>query len=115
MLKDIHYLSDLVVSCFSVPNIYVEQYSWVHTIYLRDEEICNIGEIIISRCDQEGKSFDISVPDYDRRKILLRVNLDNDGDEAIKHTFKRVWNIEIQWKIDQVKAKLDKLNYTTIG
>lgn len=114
-MLDICYLSGLVMSCFNVPDIKLEDYSWVHTIYLLDEGGCYIGEIIVSRCDQEGKTFDISIPDYDRRKLLLKVNIANDSEEAIKHTFKRVWNIEVQWEIEKVKRKLDELNSTLIG
>lgn len=109
MLKDINDLSDLIAGCFNIPNIYIEKYSWVHTVYLRDEEGVGIGEIIVSRCDQSGLTYDISIPDYDCRKLLLRVNIDADSEKAIKTVFKDQWNREIQWKMNQTKLKYKNL------
>lgn len=107
-LKNISDLSSLIASCFSVP-IYIEQYSWVHTIYLRDEEGVDLREVVVSRVDSEGLIYHIQIPDYDRRKTLMVVNIRDDKIDAIKKVFMQQWNREIQRHLNQTKIKYDKL------
>lgn len=108
-LKNISDLSSLIASCFSVPNIYIEQYSWVHAIYLRDEEGVDTREVVVSRVDAEGLIYHIQVPDYDRRKTLMVVNIRDDKIDEIKKVFMEKWNREIKWDLNQAKLKYDVL------
>lgn len=108
-LKNISDLSSLIASCFSIPNIYIEKYSWVHTIYLRDEEDVSLREVVVSRVDSEGLIYHIQVPDYDRRKTLLVVNIRDDKIDTIKKVFMEQWNCEIKWDLNQAKLEYEKL------
>lgn len=108
-LKNISDLSSLIASCFSVPKIYIEQYSWVHTIYLRNEEDISLREVVVSRVDSEGLVYHIQIPDYDRRKTLMTVNIRDDDIDYIKYTFMKKWNHEIKLDLNQAKLKYEKL------
>lgn len=108
-LKNISDLSSLIASCFSVPNIYIEQYSWVHTIYLRDEEGVDLREVSVSRVDGEGLIYHIQIPDHDRLETLMVVNIRDDKIDAIKKIFMEKWNHVIKWHLNQIKIKYKEL------
>lgn len=108
-LKDISDLSSLIASCFSVPNIYIEQYSWVHTIYLRNEWGSNMREVVVSRVDGEGLLYYIQISDHDRSNILMTVDIQDDDIDYIKYTFMKKWNHEIQYHLNQAKLKYKNL------
>lgn len=114
-LEDIHDVSELIASCFNVPEIYIEKYHWVHTIYLRDEEGVNIGEIIVSRRNQAGLIYEISIPDYDRRQLLFTVDIQTDTENTIKEQLMYKWNSEITWKLKLIETKHRNLSSTYIN
>lgn len=114
-LEDIHDVSGLIASCFSVPDIYIEKYHWVHTVYLKDEEGVNIGEIIISRRNQAGLIYEISIPDYDRRQLLFTVDIQADTENTIREQLMYKWNSEITWKLKLIEIKQRNLSSTYIN
>lgn len=105
MLKGIYDISDLIASCFTVPNIFIEDYSWVHTIYLRDKEGIDLRSIIVARQDADGEIYLIQVPDYDRRRTLVRVNIKEDDKTSIKKRFQEAWDTEIKWEMNRVQLE----------
>lgn len=100
-------LTNLIRSVFSV-NTKVEQYADGHITYWDDDYHWQ-GEVSVSLNAETGE-FTVSQPDYDRRVVFMRGNVNEMTNVQILDTFKRLLTNILQSHRRDRERKVDALN-----